>query len=361
MKAISPALAVLLLCSGCTATSLQHYALNQALSVSDMRYRQVLNDLAIVAHNSGSLPAFAVTAGGVANVTNTVSIDTATLWDQAVRGFSKETLTAFAQHNPELQWTLDPLVSSPQLEALHFACLWVLIGPPPPGSRAMELLREPIYEDVIACNKTNPIYHFDVANQLAKLPRGWLHVDSNHSVPKGMTWKATCGNTTVWVAPQDFAWLSEFTLAILDIATVDPTSLVIPYPKASVTITEKTPDDQPTGDIANPPAPKGGTTTKKPVEEDPTASPQPLPPQTAASPPAILQGGKITEIWDVCQDCSPDKIGKITITRPRSLRYPSANVPTIGVGDNATPTPPTLPLVPLDLPLQSSPASAPLR
>ncbi len=148
MRSMVWAVIVVSLCGGCTSTALERYTLNQSLSVTEMRYQQVMNDLAKVAHNAGTLPGFALTASGVANVTNTLSIDSATLWDQAVKGFSKETLTPFAQHNPELQWTLDPAVSEPQLEAFRYACLWVLQGPPPEGSRAMELLREPRLTDI---------------------------------------------------------------------------------------------------------------------------------------------------------------------------------------------------------------------
>ena len=122
-------------CVGCAcAPCLKHYTLNQAMSVSDMRYRQVLDGLAIVADNAGVLPSFSLTAGGVANVANTLSLETTTLWDQGVRGFSSETLNAFAQHNPYLQWTLNPVVSSPQLQGIYYACLWALKGPPPEGS-----------------------------------------------------------------------------------------------------------------------------------------------------------------------------------------------------------------------------------
>ncbi len=156
MKAILPAVIAVSLCGGCTSTALQSYTLNQAMSVSDLRYRQAMHALAAVASNDGVLPSFALTAGGTANLTNTLSIDTATLWDAAVYGFSKETFIGFGQHNPELQWILDPVVSEPQIEALGHACRWAVSealggGPPPPGSRAWELLRKPTRADVNAC------------------------------------------------------------------------------------------------------------------------------------------------------------------------------------------------------------------
>lgn len=46
---------------GCTTTSVRDHAVNQALSVADMRYQEVLDNLAIVAHNTGRLPSFGYT------------------------------------------------------------------------------------------------------------------------------------------------------------------------------------------------------------------------------------------------------------------------------------------------------------
>jgi hypothetical protein len=165
--------------TGCTSTTLQHYTLNQAMAVTDMRYRQILQDLAVIANNAGSLPSFALTANGTANMTHTVSIDTATMWAQVVNGFSQETLTGFGQLNPELQWTLDPVVSEPQLQAIKYACIWAIWGPSPPDHPAFDLLRSLTKQDVIGCPSCGearkyPGYHFGVANQLSALPRGWL-------------------------------------------------------------------------------------------------------------------------------------------------------------------------------------------
>ena len=536
MRAIVAGAMIACLSAGCTSTGLQQYTLNQSLSTTDMRYQQVLNDLAEVAHNNGNLPGFAVTASGTANVTNTVSIDTATLWDQAVKGFSKETLTGFGQHNPELQWTLDPAVSEPQLEGFQYACLWALLGPPPPGSREMELLREPRLEDVngwtvgggnlpqgpptsgapesaapdaseprdtkpglpripgssaqplpplpptnaspfsrssrvpdpsgeprptsvksgrsepevilasyygeptsdstsfsgfkvfwalngdrlnVDLNPTNliivaengkllnfeiydstgklikkpgpesveevaklkallpneptyvtdetkkaeiirrviaitgytlptppkpsshqdvaqgppddcgvtvappkPSFHLDVARQLAALPPGWLHVGRGWHVPRNAIYKARCGDTVVWVTSEGMAGLSQFTLVMLDIATIDPTSLPIAYPRVTVNITEA-PTDSDKCD-----ADKYKNCAKE-MSEKPT-------------------GVKITEVWDAgqciivpdpnCADPTDVKpMGKIFLSRPREFQHYSWTTPSIQKGQGTAP------------------------
>jgi hypothetical protein len=60
MRAIVVAVIVVSLFGGCASTAIEQYTLNQSLSVTDMRYQQVLNDLAEVAHNAGTLPGFAL-------------------------------------------------------------------------------------------------------------------------------------------------------------------------------------------------------------------------------------------------------------------------------------------------------------
>jgi hypothetical protein len=331
-------LAVLSLIScGCVSTSLEHYALNQALTVSDMRYKQVMHDLAVVADNRGSLPSFALTAGGLANVTHTVSIDTATLWDAAVKGFSKETLAAFGQHNPELQWTLDPIVSEPQLEALGYACMWALDGPPPPGSRAMEALRELTIEDIYGCPdcdvvKLPPGYRFGVVKQLCSIPHGWVHIGSKGCIPKDAVYHASHGKTSVWVTREGLPHLSDFTLVVLDIATVDPKSLVIPTPTVSVTITE----------AANPRATAiEGTLSEK---ERAALCPQQkerwerdngacLPLSNTFVTADAKDGNKITETWNVCQVMYGCTGGPITLSRPKALAQRIREFPRIIMGD----------------------------
>jgi hypothetical protein len=419
MRLITAAFLIISVCGGCTSTTLQRYTVNQTLSISDMRYQQVLNDLATIANNSGTLPSFALTAAGAANVTNTVSIDTATLWDQALKGFSKETLTAAGQHNPELQWTLDPIVSEPQLEALYYACLWALIGQPPEGSRAMELLREPRIHDInsfsydgsqtppeprssplpewkppvrfpttpppstgspfsqpeqrprnkdesestrvrpsyespptelvrasltgqskrtspiSAAVKRTPSFHLDVARQLAAIPPGWLHVSPDHQVPKHVSFKATRGNTTVWVAPDGLAGLSEFTLVILDIATIDPTSLPIVYPQVTVNITEKVgtlPFKCPTTAGAGTPSiinsPEKDTSTGDKITEKWNAGQEIIIPDPSAADPAVVK-----------------KIGKIIFSRPKAFQHTTWATSCVEKGDGNSPRPQLGPLV----------------
>ena len=229
MKNCIATFAAVFMAVGCTATSLERHTINQAMSVSDMRYQQVLDNFARLQADPSSLPSFATLANGASVLTDTAGIESATTWDRALHGFSKETLTPSFRHNPDPSWTLNPIVAAPHLYALDGAFLWVLRGPPPPGSPIAELLNGRLRPDDYS-------YHFDVAKDLATLPPtpSWLHVTSKKDVPGNACYKSNCGNIYVSVTPDGMAALSAFTLIVLDIATTDPASLAIGVPTAQV-------------------------------------------------------------------------------------------------------------------------------
>jgi hypothetical protein len=339
MRSVLTAAAVLVLCGafGCTSTTLQHYTLNQAMMVSDLRYRQILQDLAVIANNAGNLPSFALTANGTANMTHTISIDTATLWAQAVNGFSQETLTGFGQLNPELQWTLDPVVSEPQLQAIKYACLWAIIGPPPPGSPEMELLRSLTIQDVAGCpeckgTRSYPGYHFGVAKQLSELSNDWLHVTKKKNIGNDAIYHATCGDTAVWVTEDGMDELSEFLLVILDIASIDPKSLSVQVPTASVVITEKNDAGNKMNDNAlmhdfrlsskermDCYGPAGTANTGVNCSE----------PSDVDARTQMKEANKVTETWNVCQDLQNGLSGPITLSRPTAIAQKIFETPRI--------------------------------
>ncbi len=227
MKLIILVAALVAVGQGCTSIALRRHAVNQAETVTDLRYQEVVNNLAILADEPGTLVSFSIIDGGTARVTDTVQGETQTLWDHAVHGFSRETLTGVAKRSPDLQWTLAPVASKPQLEAIRNACLWQLYGPPPEGSESMSLLRAPMYGEYTG-------YHVGVADQLRRISPGWLHLGCRKDVPRCASYSAHSGHTYAWIMPEGMSGLSEFTLVILDIATLDPSSLALQAPLVSV-------------------------------------------------------------------------------------------------------------------------------
>ncbi len=218
MKHGALALVLVLGASGCTTAMLERYSLNQIASVSDMRYREVMKNLAVLAANPSILPSFAVIADGVAQLVDTGSADAKTIWGHAFKGFISETLTGTVSRNPQPQWTLDPVADEPLIKAQWCALLWGIYGPPPPDSEWADVLRK-----------------YQVDGELAKLQPGWLHVGCCKDVPKNACYQAHCHKTYVWVTPDGMAGLSRLTLVLLDIATIDLNASLDP-PVAQATI-----------------------------------------------------------------------------------------------------------------------------
>src|SRR5205823_7673165 len=98
--------------------------------------------------------------------------------------------------SPRLQWTVDPAADYTQLEALRCACRWVVYGPADACDHCPGILSDPEHDPM-------PGPHFGVADRLARLPAGWLHVEKRHLAPAGACATGRYGDTCVWVMPED--------------------------------------------------------------------------------------------------------------------------------------------------------------
>ena len=223
-------LLVAAVCGGCTTISLERYTLNQVQSSKEFQIKQVLNALATVAANPDALPSFAVLEDGISRVQDTETLNAITVWTRAVGSFASQNLGVTLSRMPQGQWTVDPVVDDEQLAALRCACQWVLYGPEAACKDRPGLLTDPQQD-------FSPGPHFGVADRLAHLPPGWLHVGRITEVPAFACSKAHCGNTWVWVMPDGTEGLADFILVLLDIATLDPASGANP-PPLLVTLTK---------------------------------------------------------------------------------------------------------------------------
>ncbi len=137
------------------------------------------------------------------------------------------------RHSPDLSWTLDPVAEPYLLAGAWYACRWAIFGPPADRDeyqREYDLLRKPVPMDIVGCHTDDPAgtrqkYHLGVLVQNNSIPSGWLGVGPRSCVPHGACYTAHCGHTYVWAMPDQMSNLSEFTLVLLDIATIDTTWL----------------------------------------------------------------------------------------------------------------------------------------
>jgi hypothetical protein len=208
------ALAALVASAGCTAFSLERYTLNQIQSTADFRYKAVLNCLAAVAADPNALPSFCILSDGLTRIQDSESLSSTTTWTRAVGSFAMENLGVTVSRSPQEQWTVIPVAEYTQLAAMRCACLWVLDGPERACNDCPGLLDSAEYD-----HSLGP--HYGVAERLERITPGWLGVGKLKDVPRGACYKAHCGNTWVWVTPEGMKGLADFTLVLLDIATLD--------------------------------------------------------------------------------------------------------------------------------------------
>jgi hypothetical protein len=231
-------LACLIACTGCTTRALQRHTLSQAASPIDIRYQEVLDNLAMVARDPAALPAYSSIFAGTAQITDTAQLaSTTTFGPGAAAQMLSPQYTRVALGN----WTLDPINAPEKLEAFRCACRWVIYGPEVACQDCAGLLASP-------AQAPYPGRHFDIADQLARLPQGWLCVGRLCDVPVKARYKAHCGDTWVWVMPEGVKSLTDFTLILQDIARVDinsPTLLFIRPTPSDFTFPTFGPDKTP--------------------------------------------------------------------------------------------------------------------
>jgi hypothetical protein len=296
-----------LLLTGCTSVALERHTLSQVRTVTDMRFQQVMDDLAATAADPAVLPAYAPIGEGISLLQDTFILDPKTLWQRMTfKGFAAETVGLTWQRQPQPQWTVDPASEPPELQALHCACLWAVYGPPPPDSPS-------------ACILTR----FQVIDALRSLPPCWLGCGKCEDVPANALYRAHCRGTWIWVTPDGMAGLSAFTLIIQDIATVSISSLDRQAP--AVTVAVKFGTDSKTG----PPKPTAAAKAQKVVA---VTSDDGLPGMLVTLPPALVASGETNRVAFKLKD------GSEPVPMPSWLQPPPAPICPWGQLPSPSPT-----------------------
>jgi hypothetical protein len=225
---------------GCTTLSLQHHTVRQTESLGDLRYQQVLDNLAALAENPAVLPAYASIIAGSASLSDTGTATAATAFDrEQVRKaitrayFQTQTIDLMAQRRVSENWTLDPVTGPERLVAIRAACRWALWGPqalPPEDHRILSAFDESLPLNTEAEYLAAAGYYFAVATDLDKIPSGWLHVGGLKDVPRHAVFTAHSGHTWVWVCADGMEALSAFTLVVHILSRTAADSVFHPAP-----------------------------------------------------------------------------------------------------------------------------------
>jgi hypothetical protein len=226
---ISAALSLAIV-SGCQETRLRERTLQQASTVTDLYYRQTLNNLAMMYENPGAIPYFSLPSQGTNTNQNAVNAMYNPTWDFiTAKGAyigrylqDKNSATFGGSLQNAETWQTAPTTNPDKLHLLRCAYL-MTIGhdPSPECADAWERFR---------AKYRSPFNYLD---EFHPRPTPWYCVGGKHDVPKEACYVGRCGKTYVWVLPQNVEALSRFTLAILDLVTVQPKrgEVVLPLPE----------------------------------------------------------------------------------------------------------------------------------
>jgi hypothetical protein len=189
--------------SGCAYQQLRFSTLRQTSTLPDVQERQVMDNFARLAANSGALPYYAIANQGTTTVLDS---GTTSLALTAVHN-------AFPSWNPTPynlnrsiteNWQTVPENNPDRLKAMRAAYLTV-INPAAIEPRDNELFQAAAHGD--------PSY---------AIHPGWLCVGRWWDVPSHAWLVSHCGPVYVWVMPENAAEFSRFVLLILHIETVTP-------------------------------------------------------------------------------------------------------------------------------------------
>ena len=230
MKYFALAMMLAAITQGCTTVALNRSTLVHAESSSDLRYHEVVENLAMIAATPDTLPGYSSIFAGTTHISDQVQISSNTVWTRTfvkpigfLTAFATQTLDIPSQRQLTKNWTLDPTIVPEKLRAIRAACQWVLNTPIPEAD--LNLLAA--YNSDAASAK--PGYYFDVINMLGSLPHNWLHVsNSRPDLSHAACYHAERGGLHVWIDAQGMEGLSQFTLVVQRIARADFGSLYYP-------------------------------------------------------------------------------------------------------------------------------------
>lgn len=199
------------LCTSCTMMSLKRHAVAQGNSATDLRYHEVMDNLAMIADDPTTLPSYASIFSGTAWVQDQGQQITTITWP---RVFGAQAVNPMLNRQISQNWVLDTITSPEKVEAMRAACRWAIEGPEHIDKEGMSLLIRPELAE------PGTERHFGGADKLAQLSPGWLGVGGARDVPLCACYKAHSGKTWVWVTADGMKGLTDFTLIIQDIARI---------------------------------------------------------------------------------------------------------------------------------------------
>lgn len=217
---------------GCIHRQLARNTVTQANTHTDIIYRQVMNNLAASECNPDVLPHFSVIGTGGTLVIDSGNTNLGLDWDAF--GFTGASLGVGADRSFEDGWTLAPVTNPDKLRAIRSFYQLTTRGQTS-DAHGYQLLRTYLGTD-----------------PEQQVRQGWYGTGCKKNVPKDACYVACCGDRYVWVTASGLEGLSQMSLTVLNIATIEASAPAV-FAAADVT------DQDATGDKQALPSPQGAT------------------------------------------------------------------------------------------------------
>jgi hypothetical protein len=191
---------------GCTHAQLARSTVNQASTLTDLQYQQVLDNIAMFVKNPYTVPWHVVPVVGTAQVTDTGQTTPQFTFQNTGPGLSQFGIPVQGSRGIQESWTLVPAVyNSKDPKDLKL---------PPSFTQNIVLgVIRTLYQTVI--DYPNPNGEWFACSY--HLRSGWFSVGKKKDVPKDACYVGCYKGTYVWVMPEGLEDLANTTMAVLDI------------------------------------------------------------------------------------------------------------------------------------------------
>ncbi|HWA96858.1 MAG TPA: hypothetical protein VG713_00125 [Pirellulales bacterium] len=258
---------VVIVCAGgCMTNRLRQRTINQATTLPELQYQQVLGNLALFAGNPSALPWHVNLREGTTQITDSAS-------GGALLDFGPPAVTQpqlFGSRTAVAQWGMSPVIEPIELQLMRIAYRRAFGAPDMPSPDLLDDLAH-VLKDQFAANPdlrneselfyelessrlqnpaefegrtlttndarccTDPVppgrsisplaknvcWKIDsIQRDLARIQPGWFRVGRKHDVPKTACYVGRNGDCYVWVEADGREALTEFTLIVMKLSTV---------------------------------------------------------------------------------------------------------------------------------------------
>ena len=269
-------LSILSMGTGCTNVALRHSTVNQAGTMTNLQYQMILENLATMVDNPGTMPWHTNMTGGTTQMTDsgqgTLGFGV-NVYNRPKFGFWNILPAVNASRTVVQQWGHSPVTDGDELRLLRIAYRRALGFDEMPSPDFLddlgreikkqivvtedlkvesqlfyqEMFRakkhsykeldlstdstvgdkkffDPTHDRALAARKTPLAREVaselnEIIDELETIHPGWYHVGRKHDVPKNACYVAHHKNVYVWVAPEEVNELTEFTLSVLEMAS----------------------------------------------------------------------------------------------------------------------------------------------